>query len=282
MGKRTAKGMPTWLKAIIIIGVIGAGAWATVEGLRYAGVLSIFNVPPPATAFSVTVTDGKTLDSLSLDNFDYVLYGTDDLSEWLDFDVIESGSGLGRIADGDLNLADYKYFVTAYNGTVPEDDFDDELGDRVYYLRWAQLLKGEKNQLVALQKPSTARALAINLETLAYINIAGSALNGSVNCTWILGTNGSQPDAAYTYGWNYETNAWNKPRLVLTYNTTVTSDIAMSIKGTTRVRVSGTVYSYEFSELGAAALLLDGIWGDDATKFYKVSTAALFYGDTAL
>jgi hypothetical protein len=282
MQRRSGKKLPTWLKAVIIAGVVVGGAWAIVGGLQYAGLLSIFPVPAEPTAFEITVTDGKTLDSLELDNFDYTLYGTDDLSEWLDFDVIESGSGLGRIADGDLDLADYKYFVTSYNGTVPEDDFDDDLGDRVYYLRWAQLLKGEANQLVALQKPTTARALAISLETLAYINIAGSALNGSVNCTWILGTNGSQPDAAYTYGWNYETNAWNKPRLVLTYNATVTSDIAMSIKGTTRVRVSGTVYSYEFSELGAAALLLDGIWGDDATKFYKVSTAALYYGDTAL
>ncbi len=282
--------MPTsrttgWKVSIALIVIVGGGfaAWGIYSAGVTAGLwnpLSIFPTPTTPTGFSITVTNGKTLDSLSLDDFDYTLYGTDDIGEWLDYEIIESGTGLGRIAAGDLE--DYTYFVVTYNGTAPEDDYDDGLGDRVFYLRWAELQTGVKNALVAYQKPSAVGVTALRTDNLKNINIAGSALNGSVNCTFIIGSNGTQKDAAYVYGWNFENADWDKPRLVLTYNATVTSSIALTIKGLTRVRVSATVYSYEFNELGASLLQAEGVWGDDATKFYKVSTAALYFGDTAL
>lgn len=282
---RSGKKAINW-KTLGIIGLIGGAAALFFWGTSYipGTPWSVVNIPgqTPTTAFVVTMTDGKTADDLSLDDFDYTLYGADDLSEWLDYEVIESGSGLGKIVASDLDAADYAYWVVKYNGTVEEDFFNDTLGERTYAVRWGQLLQNTNNQLMAYQKPSSVGVVALNSETLAYLNISGSALTGVVNCTWIIGSNASQLDASWTYGWNYQTNSWDKPRLVVTYNATVTSDIAMSIKGTTRVRVTGTIYSYELSEITASALVLDGIWGDSATKFYKVSTAALYYGDTAL
>lgn len=260
------------IAAVIITGIV-AGSFLIYQLVTPKSIIEI------PGAYSLAVKDGKTNVNLGLDNFDYTLYGTDDLAEWLDYEVIESGSGLSRIAAGDL--VDYEFFVVRFNGTVPEEDFDDELGDRIYYERWAEITTGA-NVLTAFQTPSTVGVVAINTNTLAVVNIGGSELVGNVNVTFFIAGNGSQEFAAYVLQFNYETQDFDRPRLLLTYNATVTSDIALTIKGTTRVRVSATVYSYTFTELGPVANVFMAEWGESATTAYKVSTAALYYGETAL
>jgi len=265
-----------WIVVIALIALGGTGVYYLID---YLDTLSAIDVP---TTFSIEVIDGMTLESLDEGDFDYTLYGSDDLNDWLSFDTIDSGSGLNKISDSDLDTDDYTYFVVAYNGTRPNSDFDeeDQLGDRTYYERWAQLQKGKKNTLYAYWQPSSAGIVAVNQDSFAYINVATSNITTAANATFMVGTNATQEDSAYVSGSNYQNEISDAPSIVIHFNTTVAlSDF--SVSGTSKSRVNSTAIKYSFSMLSPIVQTFEGNWDPDAADI-QINQAHLQWKDTVL
>lgn len=234
----------------------------------------------PTPSFSIVTYDGSTGDILDNDDFDYNLYGLDDdINDWVGSELIESGSSLDKIVSGDLE--DYDFYVIQVNGTVEEEFFDDDEGDRTYYARWFQLVPGIENEIQMYQQPSDTNFVVVAHETFDVItNLTASPIVAIDNFTIIAGTNASQDDAWWVQGNNYENEVNDYVSFVLGANDTMAlSDI--SISGTTKTRVNSTAIRFNFNMLGSIPKSFECLWNSE-TEDLQIDTIELYHGDTLL
>lgn len=265
---------------VLVLGAIGVGTYFIGN---YLGLWSIAQVPPAEEQFSIHVVDGMLGKTLPNDEFDYVLYGSDDLTDWLEFEEVDADDSLDHITVADF-ADDFNYFVIAYNASVEHDDNiygeDNDWGVRNYYTRWSILDPEGPNVLIAYQTPSDTDFVLINSETFA--NIAFTTdIADQLNFTIIAAINQSQRDVAkWVAGPNYESEVADYLTIRLTFNVTIAlTDI--SISGTSKYRISDTVIGFKFAELSAVPTVLNVVWDDDAPDCV-INNYALYFGDTQL
>lgn len=249
---------------------------------------SFFNPDQPAppattvtTSFEIVVKDGKSFATLPNDDFDYTLYGLvigGDPEDFLDWDVIESGTTLDGIKNADLDTSEFSAFYMCINGTISEAEFDDGLGDRTYNERWAPIYPNYRNVVNVYWQPSTAFFSCFNKETGAYITLASTNITCATNFTILVGTNASQPTAVYRYQYDLEEMAYIRPELVIACNTTMLSK-TLSIPGTTKTKLNDTAYSYGFDEIGAIPRYVVASWDDAAADIEVIGTSMILRYD---
>lgn len=228
-------------------------------------------------------------DPLIPDYFTYGLYGLapgDSADDWLNWDLIKSGTGLGNIKTTDLDTSEYRRFWLIYNATIPESRFDDGLGDRTYGEREAELYPGKNNTLYATWTPSSAGVNVFDV-SFTWLNMSATNVTFPANVTVVAGTNATQTDACYVEYFSMQTYEYIRPRAIFEYNASVTTSRIMSVRdlsgGTvTAVRVNATAYAYEFSELGPDPAVFSGRWPVTSSLYYELVGVTLGFGSTTL
>ncbi len=290
MPKKGLSGMSKGGRAALFILIGSALVLGTYVIGDYFGAWTIFQpeiTPEEETEFSLNIIDGMLGDELPESDFDFTLYGTTDLSDWLEFEIIDSGTGLNDITAGDFDddvMEDYNFFVVRYNGTVDHDDDlygeDYDWGGRGYYERWEVINPLSANTLVAYQTPSDGDIVVVNTESFAYIDLSSVNVTTATNITIIAGTNSTQTDAIYIQGDNYLNEQDDYPMFRVEFNSTVAlSDF--SIQGTSKLRANSTTIYYRFSSLGAIPQTFEGKWSPDAPDI-EIVDMELFFGDTQI
>lgn len=264
---------------VLVLGAIGVGTYFVGN---YLGLWSITQVPPSQEGFSIHVVDGMLGKTLPNDEFSYVLYGSNDLADWLEFDELDSDDSLSHITTGDFE-EDYTYFVIAYTGLVEHDDTiygeAHDIGTRAYYARWVVLDTTGPNVLIAYQTPSDSDFLLVNSET--FQNIAYTDIPDQQNFTVIAAINQSQiNDAKWVAGPNYSNEEDDYLILKFTFNVTIAlTDVSMS--GASKYRISDTVIGFKFTELSGIASVFHLEWGEDAPDCV-INDYKLYFGQTLL
>lgn len=255
--------------------------WGNLFTTQYTG----YGLPGEEPVYSIEVWDGVEGIQLDTSDFNYTLWGTDNLDDWVDFEEIEDGNDLDDITEADLTDEDndYLFFVVNYSGYVEEESMDewenDYLGDRTYSERWSVLNINAKNMLLSYQKPSDSGIALLNSETFEALNYS-MELNTTTNFTIVASSNVSQPSAKYVTGYNYQDEMDLTPRIIMTFNGSVNSG-DISISGTTKDRVNDTALEFSFYELSATPQFFIAEWNPDETAL-AITHVELYYGEELL
>lgn len=292
-GARGKKGwygnMSTTGKAVFWVLILVGASVGGYMIADFAADGQLFNIAPVTptpttpTGFSIKTYDGATIDLLDNGDFDYTLYGTDDLSDWVSFDEIEDGDSLGDISTADL--VDYDYFVVRYNGTIEIEDpaDEDEELDVHMYERWAQITPGVTNTLYSYQTPTTVGTFgyySLNMTTIT-TTAETNQVNGLKNITLIVASNLTENNAMYITGQNFENEINDYPYFEITFNTTIAMS-NFSISSTSKSRVNATALRFGFDMISSTPQAFNCIWGSTADRFTAILAIHVYYGDTLL
>ncbi|MHA1892069.1 MAG: hypothetical protein ACTSYS_13835 [Promethearchaeota archaeon] len=240
---------------------------------------------PAQQGFSITVKDGSRQIEISDSDITYTLYGTDDLSEWSEFEEIENGTSLS-ISSGDLD--GYTYYVVKMNATVSKSDYDaddagidkiDEKYDHEFYTRWFVIDPNSANTFYLYEKPSAVGIVAVYSENFTAITNV-STVEATTNVTFIVGSNKTQQHAYYVQGSNYQNEYDDSPTILVNFNTTISlSDVTMV--GASKIRYNSTAIRFEFTQISSVPTILDLKWDDEVTN-KAISDVSLLFGETSL
>lgn len=266
-----------------LIALLGVFAYIAFAGLAAPPT------PGPTGEFDVIGWDGSRGLELPGDSFDYTLYGVtgNDLSDFGNFEVVESGTSLGDISLSDLDPADYDNWVVKADGQVAADWWDvddpgvedvDTTYDHNYYARWFVISRDTTNYLIFYEQPSTANFSLMNSQTAGAITMP---IVGKTNVTIIAFTNMTQTHARYVTGPNYENEDNDQPSIILVFNKTVSLNW-ITINGATKTRVNDTAIRFSFGVLSSTPTFFNMMWGDDADRFIRVNQVSLKFGDSLL
>lgn len=268
--------------AVIFIIAAGAGVfiWGFVTGWKFTAQL--ITPGQPSTGFSVGVWNGVTFEKLSNDDFIYDLYGTNDSSWQGTFTLIESGTSLDGISNGDL--VDFQFFIVVYSGEVeiqnPKSTDSASKYIVPFYERQDQLFAGVSNTLYSYQEPSATGGFVIDSESILPVS---SPIAKNVNISITVRTNATEINAAWVKGYDYFAISEVAPRLVVTF----AGGVALrdfNIAGTTKSwETSGTSMSFSFDTINAVPQNLAGVWGTDITSGVTgITNIDLYFGDDLL
>lgn len=241
--------------------------------------------------FSFSIVDGVLGVELDGDDFDGILYETNDLDDFLDFDILKNYSTGVDVDEEDFDDQEKAILVLRLNGTVSHDDDlfgedpEDDIGDRVYYEIWTILSNSSSNIIMMYQTPTDAGLVVINATSFEGINMTASNVTTASNITVVCGTNASEltTGAKYVAVTDYSVEFLQKPNVVIEFNDTVAiSDF--SLRGADVDRYNSTTLKFEFEELGPIPISFYGHWSQEAIDDadLEIVSVTLYYGDTAL
>lgn len=240
---------------------------------------------PTVETFDLQVMDGVNGEFLDNDAFSYTLYGTDDLDDWLEFEVIETGSSIDNIKDSDLE--DYNNYVVAYTGDHEHDDDifgeDHDIGNRAYYQRWAVIdPNGGLQTLIAYQTPESCNAFFFHANNFTLVDLTSHNLTYATNFSMMVGcaVNESTEDRLYAYGVNYQNEIPDQPNVILNFNGSVQL-AEISGSGMAKDRVNSTAIRFSFNQLGPVPQSFEFAW-DDSVDDLEIISWELEFGETSL
>lgn len=265
-------------QALFVIGLLaGAGVitWGALTNWKFT--FALITPTPTPTGFSVKVYDGVTLDLLDNGDFNYTLYGTDNLNDWVDFEKIEGDDSLSGLAAADL--VDYDFFVIKFAGTVEIENpkNTDETMDVIYYERWVQVTTGA-NVLYSYRQPTTTGVVVLDSESFTAVNIT-AGIDDPTNVTIIVASNATETNAAWVKFYSYQDEADVTPYFLVEFDGAVAmSDF--SIGGCSKIRYNSTALKFSFDKIDSSPQIFMGKWGE--ASGLTIEKFSVFFGDDEL
>lgn len=292
----------TWGVVLIILLIVG-GIVGTFAILIATGVVpnpfSVAPTPEPEpepTAYSIKVWDGAINKELDSGSFSYDLYGTN-TSDWSDFDLLESGTDIGDISNGDLTDPStddhYTTFWVQFDGVQPHDDdiygSDNDRGARTYGERWATIAPNQANNLITYETPNFVGAVIIETTSTSVITTlgAGELLVGD-NVTFVFWLDSAQPEAMYVPYFDPSIEDTVEINMIVTMDGEI-------LKG--EFKVAGNsgdltdmgafdILTFNFGAMMPGQTLLSGTWVgptlDPSSTTTEIDKVELFFGATSL
>jgi len=271
---------------IIIYSVIGVGVVISLLVAGYFLLIPQAPIQPTIAETSSKIIDGNLQIELDDRDFVGVLYETDDINDFLDYDVLANFSTGGvSITDSDIDDQEKAYLVLVLNGTVPHDEdmYADDLGPRIYYKRFILITPLTENIITVYQKPSSAGITAVNSQTFLWLNVT-DGISTDYNFTIIMSTNASEPDAVYVRQFDYENQLDLTVNILVELNDTVTTLNDFSISGMDKSRFNSSAIVFdvtEFESLGPEPSSFQCYWSGSASNL-EVNKITLRYGEEIL
>lgn len=284
----------------ITIGAVGIGSavvlmWLFVFGglaqIQNLAGFAIAEPEPEPTVFSFSIVDGVLGVELDGDDFDGILYETNDLDDFLDFDILKNYTTGVDVDTNDFDDAEKSILVLRLNGTVAHDDDlygedpEDDIGPRTYYEQWVIIQNATTNVVMVYQEPSAANVAVLNATTFGSLDLSSVNVTTTDNITVICGTNASEltTGAKYVAVTDYSVEFMQKPNILVEFNSTV-AIADFSLRGTDVDRYNSTTLKFEFQELGPVPISFYGHWSIDAINDadLEIVSVSLYYGDTLL
>jgi hypothetical protein len=224
------------------------------------GMASIFTLPlfqreQQYEQYDLYVMDGGTGDYIDRDCLHYNFFSATDPADFTTFDLLESGTSMYHITEGDFVDEDDHAFVVQYWG-------NDEA--KIYPSRWDFLSPHHVNVLTTFSSPSSAGMNVMHAVTLDQVNMTAGILAGE-NITIMAATNASEPGSMFYAGMDYETGEMEGINFVVTFADDVTFN-TFNIRqqqggfNLSPMRLQMNVMQFSLNVLGPVPVALLGEW----------------------
>lgn len=247
--------------------------------------------------FSITVGDGLASKTLDNDYISYRLYETDDLDDWSNFRLVESGTDLDSLKAEDFDDPYYAspFWVIRLNATnIADNEWDDAHevpdangGTRCYGNRWFILDEDGPNEFDLYRTPTAGGASVARAETgmpatmnLSKVDIPegtnmGPAEVADGNLTITVLVNQTEIDyCAYSEYFDYSTQEYAEAYLIFNFNSTIVENNDLSVSGSSswtrlKSKYNTTAIGFTSSYLGGDPDTFNIDWDDDVTITLK-------------
>ena len=202
-GKMTLKPWQSGLAFGGVIALIGIVVLGGVYGGWFAWLGA--NITPTRTGYSVNVHDGFLDATLNNDEFAYDLWGSNDSTDWAEFDHIEAGLTLDSIKAGDMESDEYEGFYVNMTGSVAHDEdvYDVDLGTRTYGERWFKIYNDRANDFAMYETPNNVFIIVLFAGNGTRVNMTLNTVLVGTNISIVVGNNATQTDAIYVPYYDY-------------------------------------------------------------------------------
>lgn len=270
--------------------------WLVVAGILTGTIVGIWVFLVPRSVLdlgngqtSVRFIDGVTSVEYTTTDFNGVLYEADELDNFADFDIVKTYNAGIDVDDNDIKDVEKTYLILYVEQTTLEHDedlFDEDIGSRVFLVRWVIIISAMENIIQVYQKPSYAGVICVNQETFVNIAVKTAFVTARTNVTVLIAVNQSESDSMYIRQKDYENEVDLVISLRVEFNKTVALS-AFSLNGMAKDRYNTTALMFDIPDvlsLGDGMIrIYQGIWGDDIDAGeIKITKMTLLYGETSL
>jgi hypothetical protein len=241
--------------------------------------------------FDITYIDDIRNFTIADRDLDIYLYTCTDVDDASTYTLLLSSTSSADIAASDFEdeLDADELLVANISGAISFAEYDgpDQLDptmdfDRTYDDFWVVLNPYALNTVRITQEPSDGGFVALNSETLAYINLATANITTATNFTIIAATNATEEDARYiTQTGIYED--YELSFLVRTNATVLTS--YLTISGTSKTLVNSTCLRFDVTAteaLGPSPMAFFATWDDATPVTIEIDTIEMQYRGVAV
>lgn len=286
-------GIAGCIGAVVLIWMFVFGGLAQIQGL-YQSAYNPDTTPTtpttPTTTFGWVVLDGKLqldiTDEVDSSSWEGVLYETDDLDDFLDYNLLYNYTSGVDPEPNDWDDQEEQYLVMCMNGSIDHDDDlfgdDNDFGARVYGIRWFILLPDQVNTIQMYATPSDAGFVAFYSENMTSICFASENVTATDNITLVASTNATETWAAYVGMQSYDIEDDWMVNFLVEFNDTVgIGDFSIRNCAKQRYNTTALVFDFDNNILDSTPVSFLGYWDDDATDL-QITNITLRYGDTEL